>query len=54
MISLLIGPISQVFNGVLPDLVTSEFAAKFLLTLSAANLGTNSIRCYIKSIFIWQ
>ena len=29
----------QVFNGALPDLVTSSFAAKFLLTLSAANLG---------------
>jgi hypothetical protein len=28
-----------VFSGVLPDIVTSAFAAKFLLCLSAANLG---------------
>lgn len=29
----------QVFSGTLPDLVTSAFAAQFLLCLSLANLG---------------
>lgn len=28
------------FSGALPTLVTSAFAAKFLLILAAANLGT--------------
>jgi hypothetical protein len=30
---------SEVFSGALPAVVTSHFAASFLLMLSAANLG---------------
>jgi hypothetical protein len=29
----------QVFSGALPEVVTSSFAAQFLLILAAANLG---------------
>jgi hypothetical protein len=30
---------SEVFSNVLPEVVTSAFAAKYLLVLSAASLG---------------
>ena len=35
---------SEVFSAVLPAVVTSAFASKFLLMLSAGNLGKNQNR----------
>jgi hypothetical protein len=42
---------SEVFSTVLPTVVTSAFAAKFLLMLSAGNLGSSLFIFFSNSIF---